>query len=95
MNDIPSHFLVETLRVVFFLVATIILWRKHKSKGIGLWVMVIALVWELLTAPLMWVFGERINQNFVVAFVQVSWAATTLGFALGLFLFAFRSARPS
>lgn len=87
------HLVVEASRMILFLAATIILWRKQKPKGIGIQIMALAVAWELITAPVMWIFGERMNQDFAVSFVRASWAFTTIGFALGLLLFTARSGR--
>ncbi len=80
------HLVVELSRLILFICATIALYRISTNKGIYL--MAGSLAWEILTAPVMWLFWKEMNQRFVLGFSKVSWLVTTLAFAAGLLLWA-------
>lgn len=83
---INLHLIVELSRFLLFLAATLTLYRIAKNKGIYL--MVGSLAWEIFTAPIMWLFWKKMNQDFVLVFSKVSWTVTTLAFAGGLLFWA-------
>lgn len=80
------NLVTEVIRFSLFSVATIFLLKKRKEKGVYL--MAIALCWELAATPFIWLFWDKMNQAFVFHFTRISWSVTTIMFSLGLFLYA-------
>lgn len=77
---------MQVVRFAVFAAATLILLRKGKEKGIYL--MAITLGWELVTAPIFWLFWREMNQEFVWLFTKWSSIITSVLFAGGLLWYA-------
>jgi hypothetical protein len=80
------HFGVISLQALAYLFAAILLVKKGKEFGPK--VMLASAVVRLVSAPIFWMFTERINELRLVWLVQTVWVATTVGFSLGLLIYA-------
>ena len=85
-HNLDLSFFTELSRVVLLAIATFVLIQK--GRGRGLYLMALGLAWEIVTAPIVWIFWQQFHNASVWSFVEVSHFITELLFAGGLLLFA-------